>query len=325
MKKPKHGRQRPDQSNQTHVLLAVDRQNSVLAELNNDDLNKVRYSAYGQRSAELDPVGSMAFNGEFREPDTGWYLLGNGYRAYNPVLMRFHSPDSLSPFGSGGLNTYSYCVGDPINRSDPTGHFAFSMLSLALYRIAAGSTIAGVVSLTAGFLVKEDSTKKGLLIGGGILLGAGLGIAGYARFGSKLGGLLRRSNAPGPRPRSRSSMELEFQANFFSSPAMREMRARGDIDPLLDMTMYRHITARQAARGRDYLPSVNVLFPNSPPLRNPERPPYEDLFGLNTPPPPYRPPSISSISSSVRTNPSSQPGSRRSSAQRRDSIRSSSR
>jgi len=41
-------------------------------------------------------------------------MLGNGYRAYNPILKRFNSPDSLSPFGKGGLNAYSYCVGDPV-------------------------------------------------------------------------------------------------------------------------------------------------------------------------------------------------------------------
>ncbi|ORC43846.1 hypothetical protein BZK31_28960, partial [Pseudomonas floridensis] len=33
----------------------------------------------------------------------------------------FNSPDSLSPFGKGGLNAYAYCLGDPVNRKDPTG------------------------------------------------------------------------------------------------------------------------------------------------------------------------------------------------------------
>ncbi len=172
------GRQRADQ---TTILLAASQHNSVLAELNNTDLNKVRYSAYGQRSAELNPAASVAFNGEYREPDTGWYLLGNGYRAYNPVLRRFHSPDSFSPFGSGGLNAYAYCVGDPINHTDPTGHFAFSLLSLAIYGVAAVSAVAGADSLTASFFVKDDSTKKNLLIAGGSLLVAGLVVA-VARF-----------------------------------------------------------------------------------------------------------------------------------------------
>ncbi|WP_397457346.1 RHS repeat-associated core domain-containing protein, partial [Pseudomonas versuta] len=36
--------------------------------------------------------------------------------------MRFHSRDSLSPFGEGGLNGYAYCAGDPVNRIDPSGH-----------------------------------------------------------------------------------------------------------------------------------------------------------------------------------------------------------
>ncbi len=38
-------------------------------------------------------------------------MLGNGYRAYSPVLMRFNSPDSWSPFGEGGVNAYAYIEG----------------------------------------------------------------------------------------------------------------------------------------------------------------------------------------------------------------------
>jgi RHS repeat-associated protein len=65
----------------------------------------------------------LGFNGERPDPVTGHYHLGNGYRQFNPVLMRFNSPDSWSPFGEGGLNAYAYCAGDPINRVDPTGHW----------------------------------------------------------------------------------------------------------------------------------------------------------------------------------------------------------
>jgi RHS repeat-associated protein len=105
------------------VLLATDNKNSVLVEVVGNDTNHLAYSAYGHQSAQENVVSQLGFNGELHEAKTGWYLLGNGYRAYNPRLMRFHSPDSWSPFGRGGLNPYMYCVGDPVNRSDPTGHW----------------------------------------------------------------------------------------------------------------------------------------------------------------------------------------------------------
>ena len=104
------------------VLLATDRQHSVVAEVVGGKTGSIAYTAYGRQSAQQSIATSLGFNGELRETRIGWYLLGNGYRAYNPTLMRFHSPDSWSPFRSGGLNAYMYCAGDPINFSDPTGH-----------------------------------------------------------------------------------------------------------------------------------------------------------------------------------------------------------
>ncbi|WP_350617515.1 RHS repeat-associated core domain-containing protein, partial [Pseudomonas sp. HY7a-MNA-CIBAN-0227] len=69
------------------------------------------YSVYGHRPAESGVASVLGFNGERADPVTGHYLLGNGYRAFNPVLMRFNSPDSWSPFGKGGINAYGYCGG----------------------------------------------------------------------------------------------------------------------------------------------------------------------------------------------------------------------
>ncbi|MFA0920552.1 RHS repeat-associated core domain-containing protein [Pseudomonas tremae] len=64
-------------------------------------------------------------------------MLGNGYRAYNPVLMRFHSQDSLSPFGEGGLNAYAYGEGDSVNRVDPTGHINIGKFFRRVFGISA--------------------------------------------------------------------------------------------------------------------------------------------------------------------------------------------
>ena len=107
---------------QRTVLLATDRNQSVLAEITDGKHTAIAYSNYGEQSAQQPIAMALGFNGQLRESRIGWYLLGNGYRAYNPVLMRFHSPDSWSPFGDGGLNAYAYCLGDPVNRTDGTGH-----------------------------------------------------------------------------------------------------------------------------------------------------------------------------------------------------------
>jgi RHS repeat-associated protein len=114
-----------------NALLATDQQRSVLHTLDkNSAPMPIAYSPYGHRHGESGLISLLGFNGERPDPVTGHYLLGNGYRAFNPVLMRFNSPDSLSPFGSGGFNPYAYCLGDPVNRYDPNGHVSLSILKL---------------------------------------------------------------------------------------------------------------------------------------------------------------------------------------------------
>jgi RHS repeat-associated protein len=104
-------------------LLATDQQRSVLRAGSVQQI----YMPYGHRRIESGLGSLPGFNGEVLDPVTGHYLLGNGHRAFNPVLMRFNSPDSLSPFGRGGLNPYAYCLGDPVNFSDPTGRFVHAL------------------------------------------------------------------------------------------------------------------------------------------------------------------------------------------------------
>ena len=104
------------------LLIAGEENRSTLTVLNNSQQHSIAYTPYGHHLQEADTPQLLGFNGERFDPFTGYYLLGNGYRAFNPVLMRFNSPDSWSPFGKGGINAYAYCEGDPVNRVDPTGH-----------------------------------------------------------------------------------------------------------------------------------------------------------------------------------------------------------
>ncbi|WP_248915682.1 RHS repeat-associated core domain-containing protein [Pseudomonas moorei] len=104
-------------------LLATDQKRSVFNLLDAERaLSYLIYTPYGYDTLESVSRGMLAFNGERVDQITGGYLLGNGCRAFNPILMRFNSPDSFSPFGRGGMNSYAYCLGDPVNREDSSGH-----------------------------------------------------------------------------------------------------------------------------------------------------------------------------------------------------------
>ena len=127
------------------MLLGTDAQGSVTTEAQ-DAIHTPVYGAYGQSQPGTSRLG---YAGALREQDSGWYFLGD-YRIYNPVLMRFHSRDSLSPFGEGGLNGYAYCAGDPVNRIDPSGHSWLDwLLPAAGIALAVIGTVASLGALAA--------------------------------------------------------------------------------------------------------------------------------------------------------------------------------
>lgn len=124
----------------------------------------------------MERLNRLGYNGELHEPHTPWQILGNGYRVYNPALRRFHSPDSMSPFGRGGINAYAYCSGDPINHADPDGHFLAPVAALA----GLGVLAMGGVALSKGL---SGDRKGAILFGavaGGLVLAAGLAIGARA-------------------------------------------------------------------------------------------------------------------------------------------------
>nr|WP_314478894.1 RHS repeat-associated core domain-containing protein [uncultured Pseudomonas sp.] len=118
------GQPRAQQQAGSATLLLTDHAGSVNTEHDADGTRHAHYAPYGEQQQEdaRQPLRSLlAFNGEARERAFGWYLLGSGYRAYNPGLMRFHSPDSLPP-EEAGINPYVYALGNPVYWQDPTGH-----------------------------------------------------------------------------------------------------------------------------------------------------------------------------------------------------------
>lgn len=105
----------------TPTLLCSDAARTVIRTL--WSRKAVPLTAYGFCDRRTFQVHRNGFNGEVVEPTSGHYLLGNGRRSYLPVLSRFNSPDTHSPFGAGGVNAYAYCEADPVNWRDPSGQF----------------------------------------------------------------------------------------------------------------------------------------------------------------------------------------------------------
>jgi RHS repeat-associated protein len=278
------------QNSRKTILLATSQNQSVMAEVSRGVVNPMAYTVYGHLSALRLTSTRLGFNGELRDSHTRWYLLGNGYRAYNPVLMRFHSPDKVSPFGTGGLNSYMYCAADPINQRDPTGRFAIPVISNLIVGYA-----GGIFSL------------------GGI----GLSLTNSARFSGQ-GTLALGTGAAG----------VLLGAAVIANPASAIAPVLANVGMtagVASMTLgYRTVRAAMAS-GTQWFQSVARSFDNPPrysTLSLLDQPPSFSSLDLR-PPPPYSPSKAQNPTapthSTVRTTPQ-QPGQRASSARDQETF-----
>ncbi|MUN35676.1 RHS repeat-associated core domain-containing protein [Actinomadura litoris] len=142
-------------------LLGADGKGSVLVAAGgaqdgeHEGKEEYAYTAYGYTPQPSGGPGAslLGYDGQRTDPVLGWLHLGNGYRPYDPSLMRFTVPDSLSPFGPGGINPYAYCLGDPVNRVDPSGHLswgAWAMIGLGVAGLILTAGVAGAAIVAAG-------------------------------------------------------------------------------------------------------------------------------------------------------------------------------
>lgn len=163
---------------QSSALFKVDHQSSV-----SGMAGAAAYTAYGFQPSLSTSLG---FTGQLREPNVGWYMLGNGRRVFNSKVMRFHSPDVQAPFGKGGLNAYCYCEGDPVNYIDPTGQ-----TKDAISRWNAGKTFVDFLKAVKdgwdwlrGFqpALRVPTIQETAGVTSGVLKATALGLNSYAQF-----------------------------------------------------------------------------------------------------------------------------------------------
>jgi len=158
------------------------------------------YTPYGYRPSSDSSL--TAFAGERCDAITEGYHLGQGHRLYLPRLKRLNCPDSLSPFGKGGINAYAYCAGDPVNRSDPAGRFPINANFLTSIELTRASTVAAYAAATMvalGTRIKSRSavwgTRQLLAEAGLAITGVGILFSGSSRLEPLALGLLTLGNA----------------------------------------------------------------------------------------------------------------------------------
>ena len=86
--------------------------------------NSYDYDIWGNSTLTLEQYSfSIRYAGEFFDKETGLYYLRARY--YNPYIGRFISEDSYWGEDTNplSLNLYTYCSNDPIQFTDPTGHW----------------------------------------------------------------------------------------------------------------------------------------------------------------------------------------------------------
>lgn len=275
-------------------LLAASVQRSVMLEIDGE-VRAASYSPYGHRSgvSASVPTAALGFNGEALDTASGCYLLGAGHhRPYSPALKMFLAPDRASPFGRSGLNPLSYCSADPINRTDPSGHFwkwviagvtlALGIVAVAVSAGTAFPALLGAAAMTKTSMVATASMTLGVAgvaaeVGAmatsdktaATILGfVGMGLAGVGAAGG-IGGAIKEAAARGrgwPRlgelaPQGR--VNAQVRAHSF-------VRQQGMSSSSFDFTredgLYNFYDSTLASRWdpTPFDPSA-VSMPNSPP------------------------------------------------------------
>ena len=119
----------------------------VITNAAGQEVQRVEYDPWGRVSRSVgvgDP--SRRFTGQrLDDPATGLYYYGARY--YDAALGRFVSTDPIvpSPGNPQSLNRYAYVLNDPVNLTDPTGHFSigkfFKKLFKAITKVIANADI----------------------------------------------------------------------------------------------------------------------------------------------------------------------------------------
>ena len=140
---------------QGDVIGLVNMQGTVVARYTYDAWGNLLYIFDGSGNMVTDPnhianQNPIRYRGYYYDTESGLYYLNSRY--YDPVTGRFINLDNQISSASDltGLNLFSYCGNNPVNRADPTGHawwhWALAAAVVVVAAVAVVATAGGVVA-----------------------------------------------------------------------------------------------------------------------------------------------------------------------------------
>jgi len=138
-------------------------------------------SVTGTLADTIGQINPLRYRGYYYDAETGFYYVSSRY--YDPEIERFLNADSLINQSSViGNNMFAYCLNNPVNMADNTGHLPFFVITAAIGAVA-GAIAGGVIAAKNG---KNVWAGIGIGAAAGALIGTGAGMAAGAALAGSL-------------------------------------------------------------------------------------------------------------------------------------------
>ena len=144
---------------QNDVVKIIDGSGNAVIQYTYDSWGKL-LSTSGSLAETFGAEQPFRYRGYVYDEETGFYYLQSRY--YNPELGRFISADVYLSTGQGvlGHNAYAYCLNNPANGVDPSGHAVVSAQENYWQAMVAGGGV-GAIPVPA---IPLGSSANGYLI-----------------------------------------------------------------------------------------------------------------------------------------------------------------
>ena len=142
------------------------------------------YDPFGVLTSQTGTAdNTLLYAGYLYDTETGLYYLNA--RMYDPVSARFLQRDTYAGEINDplSLNRYTYCLNNPEYYTDPSGHFALSILAIALIGGAVVGVYAGAKEYYRQKYIENEPIVYGKVVFKGLSRGISTAIGMYCGLG----------------------------------------------------------------------------------------------------------------------------------------------